>query len=33
MARMEAIWAGDSGACHVPRSVEEVEAERRAITG
>jgi hypothetical protein len=31
MARLEAIWAGQKARGHVPRSVEEVEAERRAL--
>ena len=31
MARMEAIWAGQKARGHVPRSAEEVEAERRAL--
>jgi len=31
LQRMEAIWAGQRARGHVPRTVEEVEAERRAI--
>jgi hypothetical protein len=31
MARMESIWAGQRARGHVPRSTEEVEAERRAL--
>ena len=31
LARMEAIWAGQKARGHVPRSEEEVEAERRAL--
>jgi hypothetical protein len=29
--RMEAIWAGQKARGHVPRSAEEVEAQRRAL--
>jgi hypothetical protein len=31
LQRMEAIWAGQRARGHVPRSVEEVEAERRIM--
>jgi len=31
LQRMETIWAGQLARGHVPRSVEEIEAERRAI--
>jgi hypothetical protein len=28
---MEGIWAGQKARCHIPRSAEQVEAERRAL--
>jgi hypothetical protein len=31
LERMEAIWAGRSARGHVPRSVEQIESERRAL--
>jgi hypothetical protein len=31
LQRMEAIWAGQRARGHVPRSVEQVEAQRRAL--
>jgi hypothetical protein len=31
MERMEAIWAGQRARGHVPRSVEQIESERRAF--
>jgi hypothetical protein len=31
LQRMEAIWAGQQARGHVPRSVEQVESERRAL--
>ena len=31
LERMEAIWAGQRARGHVPRSVEQIESERRAL--
>jgi hypothetical protein len=31
LKRMEAMWAGQKARGHIPRSVEQVEAERRAL--